>query len=87
LKAAQILTKGDVKGIALPASKSMATDQVIYSFMITAGAKDVIDQKNKVTFNNPNTVKAYEMYDTLGLDYGCGGAYIVARCYCICLYR
>ena len=65
LKAAQTLTKGGVNGIALPASKSMATDQVIYSFMITAGAKNIIDQNNKVTFNNPNTIRAYEMYAKL----------------------
>lgn len=65
LAAAKKLTKGDQYGIALPASKSMATDQVLYSFLVTAGAKDIIDGNNKVTFNTPNTVKAYDMYSQL----------------------
>jgi multiple sugar transport system substrate-binding protein len=63
--AAEKLTNGDQYGIALPASKSMATDQVLYSFLITAGAKDIIDDKNQVTFNNEKTVKAYELYKDL----------------------
>lgn len=63
--AAERLTTGDRYGIALPASKSMATDQVIYTFMITAGAKDIIDENNTVTFNNEKTVRAYEMYADL----------------------
>lgn len=66
--AAKQLTKGDQYGIALPASKSMATDQVLYSFLVTAGAKDVVDGSNKVTFNTPNTVKAYETYAELLKD-------------------
>ncbi|MFD0871322.1 Probable ABC transporter-binding protein DR_1438 precursor [Chlamydia abortus] len=65
LAAAKTLTKDGKYGIALPASKSMATDQVLYSFLVTAGAKSVIDGNNKVTFDNPNTVKAYEMYKEL----------------------
>jgi multiple sugar transport system substrate-binding protein len=65
LNAAKVLTKDGQAGIALPASKSMATDQVLYSFMITAGAKEVINKDNKVTFNSTNTVKAYDMYDQL----------------------
>ncbi|WKA55487.1 ABC transporter substrate-binding protein [Planococcus shixiaomingii] len=69
--AAQALTKGDQYGIALPASKSMATDQVIYSFMVTAGAKDVIDADDKVTFDTPETVKAYDTYRQL-LNYSPG---------------
>jgi len=65
LSAAQALTKDGRYGLALPASKSMATDQVLYSFLVTAGAKNVIDGNNQVTFNNPNTVKAYDMYKKL----------------------
>jgi len=53
LKAAvETLTTKDRYGIALPASRSLATDQVIYTFMITSGAKDIIDENNNVTFNN-----------------------------------
>lgn len=65
LAAAKTLTKDGKYGIALPASKSMATDQVMYSFLVTAGAKSIIDGNNKVTFDNPNTVKAYKMYKEL----------------------
>ncbi len=65
LSAAKTLTKDGVYGIALPASLSMATDQVIYSFMAAAGAKSVIDSENNITFNNENTVKAYQMYADL----------------------
>jgi multiple sugar transport system substrate-binding protein len=65
VQAAKQLTKGDQYGIALPASKSMATDQELYTFLITAGAKNIIDGQNKVTFDNPNTVKAYQTYQEL----------------------
>ncbi|MNB69873.1 sn-glycerol-3-phosphate-binding periplasmic protein UgpB precursor [compost metagenome] len=62
---AEKLTKDSTYGIALPASKSMATDQVLYSFMITAGAKSILSGDNKVTFDNEKTVKAYQMYSDL----------------------
>jgi multiple sugar transport system substrate-binding protein len=63
--AAKQLTKGGKYGIALPASKSMATDQVLYSFLVSAGAKNIINGENKVTFNNEKTVKAYQTYKDL----------------------
>lgn len=66
--AAEVLTKDDVYGIALPASKSLATDQVLYSFMVSAGAKDIIDGDDNITFDTPETVKAYEKYVEL-LEY------------------
>ncbi|SDJ26265.1 ABC transporter substrate-binding protein [Salimicrobium halophilum] len=66
--AVQALDTEDRNGIALPASKSLATDQVLYTFMITAGAKDIIDGDNNINFNQPATVKAYEMYAEL-LEY------------------
>lgn len=65
VNAAKVLTKDGQYGIALPASKSLATDQVMYSFLITAGAKTIIDGENKITFNTPETVKAYETYNEL----------------------
>lgn len=52
-------------GIALPASLSMATDQVVYSVMASCGGADVVDAENNVTFNNPGTVKAFEYYQEL----------------------
>lgn len=60
--AAETLTSDGINGIALPASKSLATDQVFYSFLVTSGAKDIIDSDNKVTFNTPETIQAYEKY-------------------------
>lgn len=52
-------------GIALPASLSMATDQVVYTLMACAGAVDVIDADNNVTFNNEGTVAAFKLYQEL----------------------
>ncbi|MCL2033676.1 MAG: sugar ABC transporter substrate-binding protein [Oscillospiraceae bacterium] len=65
IAAAEALTSGDVYGIALPASRTMATDQVIWSFMTAGGARNMIDSNNTVDFNNPQTVAAYELYETL----------------------
>ncbi|WP_082651977.1 ABC transporter substrate-binding protein [Gorillibacterium timonense] len=62
---AEKLTNGNTYGIALPASKSMATDQVLYSFLVTGGAKSIINGSNQVTFDNEKTVKAYQMYSDL----------------------
>lgn len=58
-------TENDVYGIALPASLSMATDQVIYSFMASANGGSVIDADNNITFNNEGTVAAYDYYAKL----------------------
>lgn len=52
-------------GIALPASLSMATDQVLYSLIASAGGKDVVNADNEVTFNNEGTVAALELYQEL----------------------
>lgn len=52
-------------GIALPGSLSLATDQVIYSFMASAGAKTIIDADNNVTFNTPGALTAFEYYSKL----------------------
>jgi len=63
--AAEKLTKGKQYGIALPASKSMATDQVLYSFLVTGGSKNIINGSNEITFDNEKTVAAYETYKDL----------------------
>lgn len=52
-------------GIALLASLSMATDQVLYSLIASAGGKDVVNGENKVTFNNEGTVAALKLYQEL----------------------
>ncbi len=62
---AEQLTKGDQYGIAVPAGRNLASDQVIYSFMITSGAKDMFDENCNVTFNTPETVRALEEYQKL----------------------
>lgn len=63
--AAEKLTSGSQYGIALPGSKSMATDQVLYSFLVSGGAKHVINGNNEITFDNEKTVAAYQMYSDL----------------------
>lgn len=65
LAAAAKLTSGNVKGIALPAGKNMATDQVIYSLMITAHAENLFDAQGNVTFNTPDTVRTFDFYKNL----------------------
>ncbi|MGZ8815206.1 MAG: ABC transporter substrate-binding protein [Mycobacterium sp.] len=62
---AEQLTDGDRYGIALPAGKNMATDQVIYSLMATAHAEDLYDNDGNVTFDNANTVRAFQLYNDL----------------------
>ncbi|SDO05164.1 ABC transporter substrate-binding protein [Alkalicoccus daliensis] len=68
LAAAETLNDGDRNGIALPASSTMATDQVLYSIMVSGGAKDIIDSDNNVNFNTQETVDSYELYADL-LEY------------------
>lgn len=63
--AAEKLTTGNQYGIALPGSKSMATDQVLYSFLVSGGAKHIINGNNEITFDNEKTVAAYQMYTDL----------------------
>jgi len=62
---AKALTKNGRYGIAVPASKTMATDQTIYTFMATSGAEDLFDASGNVRFDNPGTVKAFELYNEL----------------------
>jgi multiple sugar transport system substrate-binding protein len=68
LNAAETLSEDGRNGIALPASSTMATDQVLYSIMISGGAKDILDSDNNVTFDTPETVESYEFYADL-LEY------------------
>lgn len=65
LSVAEKLTTGSTYGVALPAGKNMATDQNVYSLMITAHAEDLYDAAGNVTFDNPNTVRAFEFYNEL----------------------
>jgi multiple sugar transport system substrate-binding protein len=65
LATAQKLTAGDQKGIALPAGKNLATDQVIYSLMLTGGAGNFFNADGSVKFNSPETVRAVTLYRDL----------------------
>jgi len=65
VQVAEQLTKDGRYGIAVPAGRNLASDQVIYSFMVTSGAKDLFDEDCNVTFNTPETVRALELYQQL----------------------
>lgn len=65
LAAAEALTEGDRYGIGLPGSRSLYTDQVVYNFMVTAGAEDLFADGGAVAFDNPDTVRAFELYREL----------------------
>jgi len=65
VEAARALTGDGRHGIAVPAGRNLASDQVIYSFMITSGAMDLFDKEGNVTFNTPETVRALRLYQQL----------------------
>lgn len=65
LEAADALTGDGQYGIGLPGSRSLYTDQVIYNFMVTAGAEDIFAEDGSLRFDNPQTVRAFEMYNQL----------------------
>ncbi len=57
--------ENNMYGIGVPASLHMYTDQVIYSFMITAGAHELFDEEGNIIFNNPKTIKTFDFYKKL----------------------
>jgi len=65
LEAAKAATKDGQSGIALPAGKNLATDQVIYSFMLTNGAGNFFDDAGEVDFNRPEVVDTFAFYRDL----------------------
>jgi multiple sugar transport system substrate-binding protein len=62
---AKKLSSGKTNGIAVPSGKNLATDQVLYSFMITAGAANMFTSEGKVSIDNPKTVAAFNLYKQL----------------------
>ena len=62
---AQKLTSGSTKGIAVPAGKNLATDQVLYSLMLTGNAGNFFHPDGSVNFDTPATVKAVAYYQNL----------------------
>ena len=65
LDAAKKLTTKEQNGIGLPGNKNLFTDQVIYDFMINAGAEEIYNKDGSLRFDNEKTVKAYDFYNQL----------------------
>lgn len=63
--AAERLTQDGQSGIALPAGKNLASDQVLYSFMVTGGAGNWFTEDGEVDFDTPETVAALQLYKDL----------------------
>lgn len=62
---AEKLTTANQSGIALPAGKNLATDQVLYSFMITAQAENLFNEQGGIVFDSPDTVRTFDFYNKL----------------------
>jgi multiple sugar transport system substrate-binding protein len=62
---AKALAKDGKYGVGIPASHSLATDQVFYSFMSTNGGKELFSPDGKVDFDTPNNVKSLAFYKEL----------------------
>jgi multiple sugar transport system substrate-binding protein len=65
LAAAEAATKDGQSGIALPAGKNLATDQVVYSLMLTNGAGNFFTEDGQPDFDRPEVVETFEFYDRL----------------------
>ncbi|MFO7632198.1 MAG: sugar ABC transporter substrate-binding protein, partial [Caldilinea sp.] len=65
LAAVETLTKDGQYGIGLPANKQLYTDQVVYDFMVNAGADEIYNADGTLRFDNPQTVEAYDFYSQL----------------------
>jgi ABC-type glycerol-3-phosphate transport system substrate-binding protein len=64
LNTAAALTKSGVVKYAIGVAGDwhLATVQQIYPLMVTAKAQDILDGQGNVAFDNPNTVRAFDMY-------------------------
>lgn len=63
--AAEALTGDGVYGVGLPATRNLYTDQVVYDFMVNAGAQDIYNADGDIVFDTPETVEAYDFYKSL----------------------
>ena len=63
--AAQKLTSDGRFGMGLPANKQLYTDQTIYSVMVNGGASELYNEDGTLRFDNPETVAAYEFYNSM----------------------
>ncbi|GAB3883437.1 ABC transporter substrate-binding protein [Terrabacter terrigena] len=62
---AKALTKDGRSGIALPAGKNLATDQVLYSLMLTNGAGQFFSKDGSVALNQDKTAETVAFYKRL----------------------
>ncbi|MQA06345.1 MAG: extracellular solute-binding protein [Streptosporangiales bacterium] len=65
LTAAKQLDAGKTSGIALPAGRNLATDQVVYSFMVTNGAANFFTDDGGIDFDKPEVVESFDFYNQL----------------------
>ena len=65
LSAAEALTTDDVKGIAVPAGRNLASDQVAFSFMLTGAAGNWFTADGQPNFNTPEVIDAIDFYNQL----------------------
>lgn len=63
--AAQTLTSDGRFGLGLPANKQLYTDQTVYSVMVNGGASEIYNEDGSLRFNNPETVAAYDFYNSM----------------------
>jgi multiple sugar transport system substrate-binding protein len=63
--AAETLTKDGQYGMGLPANKQLYTDQTVYSVMLNGGASEIYNEDGTLRFDNPETVAAYEFYNSM----------------------
>jgi multiple sugar transport system substrate-binding protein len=63
--AAEALTVDGQYGMGLPANKQLYTDQTVYSVMLNGGASEIYNEDGTLRFDNPETVEAYDFYNSM----------------------
>lgn len=63
--AAETLTADGRFGMGLPANKQLYTDQTVYSVMVNGGASELYNADGTLRFDNPETVAAYDFYNSM----------------------
>ncbi|MCY4258713.1 MAG: ABC transporter substrate-binding protein [Rhodobacteraceae bacterium] len=63
--AAEALTADGRFGMGLPANRQLYTDQTVYSVMVNGGASEIYNEDGSLRFNNPETVAAYDFYNSM----------------------
>lgn len=63
--AAEALTTEGRFGMGMPANRQLYTDQAVYSVMANGGASEIYNEDGTLRFDNPDTVAAYDFYDSM----------------------